>query len=290
MNEYSRMVISQFVARAALEPLPSIDGVAARLLRTGHHIEGKTVLITGSSSGVGEAAAHRLSELGASIVLVARGAERLEHVRDEILRSGGDAWALPADLTDPNSVNDLQARISSEVGPIDVLINNAGRSIRRPVSESLDRFHDLERTMAVNYFGSARLIRALLPAMTARRYGHIINVATWGVRAGAMPKFAAYHASKSAIAAFGRDLGAELHDTGVHVSTLHFPLVRTPMIAPTADYDSMAALTPEQAAEWFVSAIKTRPIEVMPSYTELLRVIDLFAPRLTDRLVRGSGI
>lgn len=283
-------MISQFVSNAALEPLPSLNGVASRLLRTGHRIEGKTILITGASSGVGEAAARRLAELGAGIVLVARGSDRLERVRDEILRSGSDAWAMPCDLTDPQSVHDLEARVRSEVGAVDVLVNNAGRSIRRPVDESLDRFHDLERTMAVNYFGSARLIRALLPAMTERRYGHIINVATWGVRAGAMPKFAAYHASKSAIAAFGRDLGAELYGTGVHVSTVHFPLVRTPMIAPTADYESMAALTPEQAAEWFVTAIRTRPIELMPSYTELLRVIDLFAPSLTDRLVRGAGI
>lgn len=283
-------MISQLIARAALEPLPSVNGVAARLLRTGHSIEGKTILITGASSGVGEAAARRLSELGATIVLVARGSDRLERVRDEILRTGSDAWAIPCDLTDPNSVRELATHIRSEVGAIDVLINNAGRSIRRPVTESLDRFHDLERTMAINYFGSARLTHTLLPAMLERRYGHIINVATWGVRAGAMPKFAAYHASKSAISAFGRDLGAELHDTGVHVSTVHFPLVRTPMIAPTADYDSMAALTPEQAAEWFVTAIRTRPVELLPSYTELLRVVDLFAPTLTNRLVRSAGI
>ncbi|MFD4366023.1 SDR family oxidoreductase [Rhodococcus sp. NPDC058521] len=283
-------MISQLIARAALEPLPSVNGVASRILRSGHGIEGKTVLITGASSGVGEAAARRLAELGAGVVLVARGSDRLERVRDEILRSGSDVWSIPCDLTDPNSVRDLAGHIRSEVGAVDVLINNAGRSIRRPVTESLDRFHDLERTMAINYFGSARLIHTLLPAMLERRYGHIINVATWGVRAGAMPKFAAYHASKSAISAFGRDLGAELHDTGVHVSTVHFPLVRTPMIAPTTDYDSMTALTPEQAAEWFVTAIRTRPVELMPSYTELLRVIDLFAPTLTNRLVRRAGI
>lgn len=283
-------MISQFVARTALEPLPSVRALASRVLRTGHRIDGKTILVTGASSGVGEAAARRLADLGARVVLVARGAERLEQVRDEILRSGGDARSITCDITDADSVARLVETVRGEVGPIDILINNAGRSIRRTVEDSLDRFHDLERTMAVNYFGSARLTLALLPAMLERGSGHIINVATWGARAGVMPKFAAYHASKAAISAFGRDLGAELHGRGITVTTVHFPLVRTPMIAPTKDYDTMAALTPEEAAEWFVTAIRTRPVELLPSYTELLRIIDLFAPRLTDTLVRKTGI
>ncbi|MFF2027496.1 SDR family oxidoreductase [Streptomyces sp. NPDC058171] len=252
-------MIRQMLTQAALNPLPTPRTLAARLVPgTGHTVAGKRILVTGGSSGVGEAAARRLATLGAEVVLVARGSDALESVRDDILRSGCDAHAVPCDLTDPESVDALVARVLGEIGPVDVLVNNAGRSIRRTVEDSLDRFHDFERTMAVNYFGSTRLTLKLLPSMLERGEGHVINVATWGVPAGVMPKFSAYHASKAAVGAFGRSLGAELRDRGISVTTLDFPLVRTPMIAPTADYDAMAALTPEQAAEWFVTAVRHR--------------------------------
>ncbi|MEV0948125.1 SDR family oxidoreductase [Rhodococcus sp. NPDC049939] len=284
-------MIRQFLTQAALNPLPSPLALASRLLpETGHTIAGKRILVTGGSSGVGEAAARRLASLGAEVILVARGAEGLESVRDDILESGGNAHAVPCDLTDPESVDALVSKVLGEIGPVDVLVNNAGRSIRRTVEDSLDRFHDFERTMSINYFGSTRLTLAFLPSMIDRGEGHIINVATWGVPAGVMPKFAAYHASKAAVGAFGRSLGSELQQHGIAVTTLDFPLVRTPMIAPTADYDAMPALTPEQAAEWFVTAVRTRPTELLPTYAEVLRVLGMFAPSTTDALVRRSGI
>lgn len=284
-------MIAQILACAALNPLPSVRGLAARVLPTREHpIAGRTVLLTGASSGVGEAAAHLLADRGARLVLVARGAEGLEAVRDEVRRSGGTAEALPCDLTDPDAVAELARTVAADIGPVDVLVNNAGRSIRRTVEDTTDRFHDYERTMALNYFGPVRLTLALLPAMLERGSGHVVNVATWGVPGRVMPKFAAYHASKAAISAFGRDLGAEVAGRGVAVSTVHFPLIRTPMIAPTKDYDAMAALTPRQAASWLADAIATRPVEVMPAYAELLRVIDTVSPSLTDALVRRAGI
>ncbi|MFZ2175617.1 MAG: SDR family oxidoreductase [Rhodococcus sp. (in: high G+C Gram-positive bacteria)] len=279
------------LAQAALNPRPSPRAVAARLVpRAGHRIAGKRILITGGSSGVGEAAARRLAHLGGEVVLVARGAEALETVRDSILRSGCEAHAVPCDLTDPASVDHLVSTVQGGIGPVDILINNAGRSIRRTVEDSLDRFHDFERTMALNYFGSTRLTLALLPSMLERREGHIINVATWGVPAGVMPRFSAYHASKAAVGAFGRSLGAEVHDRGIAVTTVDFPLVRTPMVAPTKAYDKMAALSPESAAEWFVTAIRTRPVELLPTYSELFRLVGIFAPGVTDAVVRRSGI
>ena len=284
-------MIRQLLTQAALSPLPSPRTLATRLVpKSGHRVAGKRILVTGGSSGVGEAAARRLAHLGAEVVLVARGAQALEAVRDDILRTGCDAHAVPCDLTDPDSIDAMVSRVLGDIGPVDVLVNNAGRSIRRTVEDSLDRFHDYERTMAINYFGSTRLTLALLPSMLERRDGHIINVATWGVPAGVMPKFSAYHASKAAVGAFGRSLGAELRDRGIAVTTLDLPLVRTPMIAPTTDYDSMAALSPEQAAEWFVTAVRTRPVELLPGYGELFRLLGLFAPTLTDALVRRAGI
>ncbi|RVW04968.1 SDR family oxidoreductase [Rhodococcus spongiicola] len=284
-------MIRQMLTSAALNPLPSPRALAARVLPgTGRSIADQRVLITGGSSGVGEAAARRLAELGAEVILVARGAEGLESVRDDIRAADGRAHAFPANLTDPDDVDRLVAQVLADIGPIDVLVNNAGRSIRRTVEDSLDRFHDFERTMAINYFGATRLTLALLPSMLERGDGHIVNVATWGVPSGVMPKFAAYHASKAAVEAFGRSLGAEVADRGIAVSTLHFPLVRTPMIAPTADYDTMPTLRPEEAAEWFVTAIRTRPVELMPTYAEALRVIGFFSPGLANALVLRGRI
>lgn len=280
-------MIGDFLARVALNPLPSLP---VRLRSGPERIAGRTVVITGASSGVGEAAATAFAELGAEVVLVARGADDLAVVRDRIRAGGGVAHAVPCDLTDPDAVAELVTTVGREHGPVDVLINNAGRSIRRTVAESVDRFHDYERTMALNYFGPVRLTLALLPGMLERGEGHVVNVATWGVPGGVMPKFAAYHASKAAIGAFGRDLGAEVAARGVAVTTVHFPLIRTPMIAPTADYDAMPALSPERAASWLVDAVRTRPVEVLPSYAELLRYLGALSPTLADALVRRAGI
>lgn len=137
---------------------------------------------------------------------------------------------MPADLSRGEAVDELAETIADRFGSVDILVNNAGRSIRRTALDSVDRFHDYERTMALNYFGPTRLTLRLLPAMLEAKSGHIINVGTWGVTAGVMPRFSAYHASKSALSAFGRSLGAECHGTGVDVTTVQFPLIRTPMI------------------------------------------------------------
>ncbi|MGW0172800.1 SDR family oxidoreductase [Rhodococcus sp. NPDC003322] len=283
-------MIRELVARAALNPLPSLRSVRARVRPGPDRVSGRTVLITGASSGVGEAAATAFAALGAEVILVARGAGDLAVVRDRIRADGGVAHSIACDLTDPDAVAALVATVAADHGPLDVLINNAGRSIRRPVVDTVDRFHDYERTMALNYFGPVRLTLAVLPGMLDRGCGHIVNVATWGVPGGVMPKFAAYHASKAAIGAFGRDLGAEIAGRGVAVTTVHFPLIRTPMITPTRDYDAMPALTPERAAGWLVEAVRTRPVELLPGYAELLRHLGAVSPTFADSLVRRAGI
>ncbi|WP_282779277.1 SDR family NAD(P)-dependent oxidoreductase [Nocardia sp. CC201C] len=253
-------------------------------------IAGARVLVTGASSGIGRAAAVRLGELGAEVLLVARRAEELEAVRSEIVRSGGTANCLACDITDQEAVTRLTTEVESKWGAIDVLINNAGRSIRRSVVDSLDRFHDYERTMAVNYFGTVRLTTSLLPAMLERGSGQIVNVGTWGVVMGTMPKFAAYGASKSAIAAFARSLGAEIAGRGITVTTVHYPLVHTPMSNPTEEYRREAAgLTPTAAAEWLIPTLQRRPVVVYPRGAALARTVDAFRPSLVDRaLMTGS--
>ena len=257
-----------------------------------HHvtpISGKIVLITGGSQGIGEAAAHAFAGDGAHVILVARDAAGLAAVCEAITSTGGKADPVSADLTDEGSVDALVATVTERFGVPDILVNNAGRSIRRAVTDTVDRFHDYERTMAINYFGAVRLTNAFLPAMIERGSGQIINVVTWGVIAGSMPKFAAYHASKAALAAFGRSLDDELAGTGVVVSNVGFPLVRTPMISPTTDYDDAPALAPEDAAGWIVEAARTRRPELYPRYAELLRAVSSVAPRVTGRLIRSLG-
>lgn len=279
------------LAQSLLLNPPALSRTVARLvLGERHEIAGKTVLLTGASSGVGRAAAHALGRHGARLILVARTAEPLLEVRDAVRAAGGVAESITCDLSEPGEVDDLVKTVLEQYGTVDVLVNNAGRSIRRRAAEATDRFHDYERTMALNYFGAARLTMGLLPSMLEAGNGHVVNVATWGVAAGTMPMFTAYHASKAALGAFGRSLGAETRSRGVHVTTVGFPLVRTEMIAPTGAYDESAALTAEQAADWICTAIRTRPIELYPRYTRILQAVATVSPRAVDAVIWRLGI
>ena len=172
-----------------------------------------------------------------------------------------------------------------EVGPIDVLINNAARSIRRPLIESLERWHDVERVMALNYYAPLRLIRGLAPGMIDRGDGHIINIATWRVLPESSPMFAAYNASKAALSAVSRVIDTEWGGAGVHSTTIYYPLVATPMIAPTRAYDGIPALTADEAADWMVTAVKTRPIRIAPRKALALRALDVVAPRTLNNIL-----
>lgn len=274
---------------ALLNPAPTLKSL--RSVVAGPVIlEGKTVLVTGASSGIGKSAVEMLAGHGAHIIAVARDFDQLTAVCETVTGRGGSAYALPCDLTDAEQVIQLRETVVDRFGVPDIIVNNAGRSIRRTAADAADRVHDYERTMAINYFGAVRLTLAFLPDFQQRGSGHFVNVATWGTTAGVMPKFTAYHASKAALAAFGRSLGAELHDTDIAVSTLGFPLVRTDMISPTADYDSAPALTSAAAANWILTAIRDRPTEMYPGYAGVLRSLGVVSPRLTDALVRATGI
>ncbi|MFD3596708.1 SDR family oxidoreductase [Nocardia sp. NPDC058640] len=279
-------LMPRWAVTAMLRPPFSARRAVSRAIgREPDRVTGKRILVTGASSGIGREAALRLADLGAEVIVVARREQELGEVRDEIVERGGRAHAIGCDLTDTTAVDALAAQVLERFGGVDVLINNAGRSIRRTVSDSCDRLHDYERTMAVNYFGPVALTLRLLPAMLEQRGGHVINVATWGVPAETMPKFAAYHASKSALSAFGRSMGAETAAQGIRVTTVHFPLVRTPMIAPTDDYRELAALTPSEAAQWLVEAVRTQPASLRPRYVGLVRAFSAVSPSFADAMV-----
>jgi NAD(P)-dependent dehydrogenase (short-subunit alcohol dehydrogenase family) len=244
-------------------------------------LAGQRVLVTGASSGIGEATARACAERGATVLLVARRAEALARVRSGIERAGGAASAYPCDLTDGAAVDALVARLVAEHGGVDMVVNNAGRSIRRSISLSYQRMHDFERTMAINYFGPVRLLLGLLPHMVEQRHGHVVNVLTWGVQVKA-PKFAAYIASKTALDVFSRIAGRELYGDGITFTNVRLPLVRTAMIGPTEVYRRSRALTTEQAADRVVRGLEDRPLTVSTMVGNVSEVLNLLLPRLSD--------
>jgi len=247
-------------------------------------VNGKTILITGASSGIGLTTAHRLANAGAHVLLVARTKETLDAVKAEIEATGGKADVFPCDLNDMDSIDAVAQQILASVDHIDILINNAGRSIRRAVHESTDRFHDFERTMQLNYFGAVRLVMNLLPKMMIRREGHIINISSIGVLANAT-RFSAYVASKAALDAFSRCLSAEVHSHNIAITSVYMPLVRTPMIAPTKIYKYVPTLSPEQATDLIAYAIVKRPKKVATNLGRLASITYSIAPDINNKLM-----
>jgi NAD(P)-dependent dehydrogenase (short-subunit alcohol dehydrogenase family) len=250
-------------------------------------VRGKVVLITGASSGIGKAAAVKVADAGATVLLVARSIEKLEETKGEIEAAGGVAHIHRCDLSDMDDVDRLCEEVLEQHGHVDVLINNAGRSIRRSVGLSYDRFHDYERTIQLNYLGAVRLILELLPSMRARKSGHIINISSIGTQTNP-PRFSAYVASKAALDAFGRVIASEVFDDGVRITTIHMPLVRTPMIAPTRMYDVFPAITPEEAAEMIAKAVVDRPKKVATTLGTFGEVLYAVAPGLSDRILNTA--
>lgn len=247
---------------------------------------GAIVLVTGASAGIGEATAKAVARRGAHVILVARRAEELDRVVGEIEAAGGTASSYALDLTDGDAVDALVADLLREHGAVDYVVNNAGRSIRRSLELSHDRFHDFERMMAINFFGPVRLTMGLLPAMREQRFGHVVNIVTWGNQIKA-PKFAAYIAAKSALDVFGRIMGREAFFDNVTCTNMRVALVATDMIGPTEAYADRRAETPEHCAERVVRALEDRPVTVDGVVGTVAEYANLIAPRLTDFLIAG---
>lgn len=253
-------------------------------------LAGKRILITGASSGIGEAAAEQFARLGATVVVAARRRELLAAVAERITAAGGTALAMPCDVSDMNAVDALVAGVDERLGGVDILVNNAARSIRRPLAESLERWHDVERTMVLNYYAPLRLIRGLAPGMLERGDGHVINVSTWGVLSEASPLFAVYTASKAALSMVSRVVETEWGHRGVHSTTLYYPLVATPMIAPTKAYQGVPALTSAEAAGWMITAARTRPVRIAPRMAIAAKALDTVGPRWVNALLQRQSI
>lgn len=247
-------------------------------------INGRTVVITGASSGIGRSTALKVAASGGIPIMVARNIEKLEEVREEIEMRGGTASVYSADLADLDSIDGLVEQILADHASVDMIVNNAGRSIRRSVELSLDRFHDFERTMQLNYFGAIKLVMGFIPHMRERRFGHIVNVSSIGVQA-APPRFSAYVASKAALDAWSRVVSSELIGYNITFTTVHMPLVRTPMIAPTTIYKSFPTISPDEAADMICDALRKRPKHINTTLGTVAEVLYALAPKALDQVL-----
>jgi NAD(P)-dependent dehydrogenase (short-subunit alcohol dehydrogenase family) len=245
------------------------------------NVRGKIVLVTGGSSGIGEATSHKMADAGATVIMTARSLDNLEVVKTAIEAKGGKAFIYQCDIANMESCDELIAKVLKDHGHVDVLINNAGRSIRRSISLAYDRFHDFERTMQLNYFGALRLILGFLPSMSERKQGQIINISSIGVL-GSSPRFSAYVASKAALDAFSRCAGSEFSDRNVHFTTINMPLVRTPMIGPTKMYDYAPALTVDESMDLLVDAVVNKPRRVATTMGVCMAVANSLAPKFME--------
>ena len=251
---------------------------------------GKVVLVTGGSSGIGLAAAIKFAEAGAITLICARDQVKLDEAVKEIKEKAGkqaQIHAFACDIADEEGCASLIEWCTTNFGGVDFLINNAGRSIRRAIESSYDRFHDFERTMQLNYFGCLRVTMGLLPGMAAKRRGHVVNISSIGVLTNA-PRFSAYVASKAALDAWTRCASSEFADTGITFTTINMPLVRTPMIAPTKIYNNVPTLSPEEAADMIAEACINKPVRIATRLGISGELLHAAAPRIAQIVMNTS--
>ena len=261
-----------------------LDDSTGRDPRIRARLQGTYVVVTGASSGIGKVTALKVAQAGGTPVLVARGKEKLDELKDLIESRGGTAIVQPCDLSDLEAIDALCETLTADLPSVDFIVNNAGRSIRRSLRLSQDRFHDFERTMQLNYFGAVRLIMGLVPAMRANKGGHIVNISSIGVQTNP-PRFSAYVASKAALDSWSNVVASEVVGDGITFTNIHMPLVRTPMIAPTKLYDKFPAISPAQAADLVIEAMVGRPHEINTLLGNAGAVVHTVAPKLAFRIL-----
>jgi NAD(P)-dependent dehydrogenase (short-subunit alcohol dehydrogenase family) len=249
-------------------------------------VSGKTVVITGASYGIGEASARKLAAAGAKVLVVARSADRLDDLAAAVNAGGGQAVAYPTDLTDEAAISELTKQITEDHGPVDIVVSNAGKSLRRSLHHQYDRPHDFQRTIDINYLGPIWLLLGLLPAMRESGGGHIVNVSSVGVRVVPGPQWGAYQASKGAFDRWLRSVAPELHVDGVDVTTVYFALVRTRMIEPTPLLGRLPGLHPDEAADAIAQAIIERPRTNAPPWVWPAEIASVLLAGPADRAAR----
>lgn len=220
-------------------------------------VTGKTILITGASSGIGKELAYLLSHTTAHLILVARREAAMNAMKTEIEKFSAKVTVFRADLRNEVEVEELLAFLHQLEGGVDIVVSNAGISINRPIAQSLERYHDFTRTMALNYFAPIQLLLSLIPVL-ARNKGHIVNVSTINVLLFPLPYWAAYQASKTAFDTWLRSAEPELALNNISTTSIYLPLVKTPMIEPTVAYRTSPAMSAVHVAEIIGHALYSR--------------------------------
>jgi short-subunit dehydrogenase/thioester reductase-like protein len=262
----------------------NLDTTTARDKKARKALEGKYVVITGASSGIGEVTAKKVAQAGGIPVLVARGADKLEALRRTIESRGGQAHVYPCDLSDLEAIDELTKKLSADLPRVDFVVNNAGRSIRRSIKLSLDRFHDFERTMQLNYFGAIRLVMGLIPKMSETGGGHVVNLSSIAVLTK-IPRFSAYAASKAALDSWSNVVGSELHKDRISFTAIRMPLVRTPMIAPTKMYEKFPTISPAQAGDIVIKALVEKPEAINTLSGQMGAALHTAAPKTAHKVM-----
>jgi NAD(P)-dependent dehydrogenase (short-subunit alcohol dehydrogenase family) len=274
-------------------PVGKAGAVTSAVLRSrraamlSRRVRNKIIVVTGATSGIGQDCALKLAAAGATVILAARTPSKLDETVERIRSEGGKAFAYACDIADMAACDRFVKQVLEDHRHVDILINNAGRSIRRSVKASFDRFHDFERTMQLNYFGALKLIFGFAPTMLERKSGHIINISSIGVLASP-PRFSAYVASKAALDAFSWCAAPEFADSNVRFTTINMPLVRTPMIAPTKIYDAFPTLSPDEAAELVMSAVIDKPKRVATGLGLAGAVAQAVAPGVSEFILNQA--
>jgi NAD(P)-dependent dehydrogenase (short-subunit alcohol dehydrogenase family) len=244
-------------------------------------VGGKVVLITGGSSGIGLATAHKFAEAGAITIICGRDQDKLDEACKEAKGKGYSFVSYAVDISEMTDCDRFVKQLIADHGGVDFLINNAGRSIRRAIESSYDRFHDFERTMQLNYFGCLRVTMGFLPGMVAKKKGHVVNISSIGVLTNA-PRFSAYVSSKAALDAWTRCASSEFADQGISFTTINMPLVRTPMIAPTGLYNNVPTLSPEEAADMVAQACIFKPVRIATRLGMTGQLLHALLPRVAQ--------
>ncbi|KUI22726.1 epimerase [Mycobacterium sp. GA-1285] len=260
---------------------------AVDLDRLRDRVSGATVLVTGASFGIGEATAYKLAAAGATVLLAARSGDKLDEIAQDVRADGGQAIGYPADLSDPIAVSTLTTRLLDEHGPPDIIVSNAGKSIRRALHDQYERPHDFDRTIGINYLGPVRLLLGLLPAMRERGSGHVVNVSSVAVRVPPGPRWGVYQASKSAFDMWLRSVAPELHADGVDVTSIYLGLIDTRMSAPTESLRNAPTLSADEAADIVVKAIVERPRTVAPWWLWPAEVATVLLRRPVERVTQA---
>lgn len=249
-------------------------------------LSGKTILITGASFGIGRLLAEKLSFPGISLVLVGRTEENLQVVCNYVKEKGGKAIYFAGDLREESTIKGLFQKVTDEKLEVDIFINNAGKSIRRSLYDSLDRFHDYTRTMNLNYYAPVQIALQYVPGMKSQK-GQIINISSIIVLLSPLPLWSAYQSSKGAFHLWLKSVRPELKKKGIATNNIYLPLVRTRMISPTKKFEKLPVMEPEQAMEIIAKSLLKRNYQYKPWWTGIIKLgLFLFKPLVHSKAIK----